>query len=268
MSKLKVINLFGAPGHGKSSVRSGLFWLMKSRHMSVEEVSEYAKYLVLTGRTWQLKEEQLYLFSKQHHKQLIIERSGYEYAATDSPLQLCAFYAPPGYYRGFGELVDEAHERFENINFFLSRDLDAQGAGFEDRGRVHDRDASLRVETEMREYLARKRVPYVDIAVDMTTPWRILAHLTGSADVPDFETAGLKGLVFELPACPGEAPAKLERAGARTWAIRSEGDCLGKDGEWHGELLPSNRSDAFLALTRFDSVEEARAAWARYTARR
>ncbi len=270
MSKLKVINLFGAPGHGKSSVRSGLFWLMKSRHMSVEEVSEYAKYLVLTGRTWQLKEEQLYLFSKQHHKQLIIERSGYEYAATDSPLQLCAFYAPPGYYQGFSDLVDEAHERFENINFFLSRDLDAQGAGFEDRGRVHDRDASMRVEAEMREYLARKSVPCVDVPVDMTTPWRILAHLTGApAEVPDFETAGLQGLVFALPACPGEPAARLERtgSGARSWAVRSEGDCLGKDGEWHAELLPSNRTEPFLELTRFATPGEARAAWARYTSR-
>jgi len=186
--KLKVINLFGAPGRGKSSVRSGLFWLMKSHHMSVEEVSEYAKYLVLTGRTWQLTEEQLYLFSKQHHKQLIIERSGYEYAATDSPLQLCSFYAPNSYYRQFDALVDEASEHFENINFFLTRDIAADNeTEFEERGRTHDREASIRVEGQMREFLAKKGLTYTDLPVDMYTPWRILEQLApGTALWPQF----------------------------------------------------------------------------------
>lgn len=188
--KLKVINLFGAPGRGKSSVRSGLFWLMKSHHMSVEEVSEYAKYLVLTGRTWQLTEEQLYLFSKQHHKQLIIERSGYEYAATDSPLQLCSFYAPEGYYRQFDALVDEASGHFENINFFLTRDIESgQGGGFEERGRNHDREESIRVEGQMREFLAKKGLTCTDLTVDLYIPWKILEHISpGMVPWPSFAT--------------------------------------------------------------------------------
>ncbi len=187
--KLKVINLFGAPGRGKSSVRSGLFWLMKSHHLNVEEVSEYAKYLVLTGRTWQLTEEQLYLFSKQHHKQLIIERSGYEYAATDSPLQLCSFYAPDSYYRHFDALVDEASEHFDNINFFLTRDVAAADAAFEERGRAHDLGASLRVEEEMREFLCKKNIPTTDLPVDLLTPWKIMDTLApGVAPWPRFDT--------------------------------------------------------------------------------
>ena len=186
-AKLKVINLFGAPGRGKSSVRSGLFWLMKSCHMSVEEVSEYAKYLVLTGRTWQLNEEQLYLFSKQLHKQNIINRNGYEFAATDSPLQLSAFYAPPGYYNHFEHIVDEAYDRFDNINFFLTRDLDA-GGSFEDRGRMHDKEGSIRVENEMREFLAKKGISYTDLPVDMLTPWHIMEHVApGLAPWPRFD---------------------------------------------------------------------------------
>ncbi|MNR71568.1 hypothetical protein D3C71_21990 [compost metagenome] len=183
--KLKVINLFGAPGMGKSSVRSGIFWLMKSHHMSVEEVSEYAKYLVLSGRKWQLNEEQIYLFSKQHHKQYIIERTGYEFAVTDSPLQLCQFYAPEGYYESFDSLVDQAADRFENINFFVTRDLSA--GEFEDRGREHDRHQAQRMEEQMREFLARKGITYQDLPVDLLAPWRVLSHLGISpVQVPDF----------------------------------------------------------------------------------
>lgn len=185
-NKLKVVNLFGAPGIGKSGVRSGLFWLMKACHMSVEEVSEYAKYLVLTGRTWQLNDEQLYLFSKQLHKQNIVGRNGYEYAVTDSPLQLSAFYAPKPYYAHYEHLVDEAYEHFENINFFLTRDLDA--GHFEDRGRMHKREDSIRVENEMREFLAKKNITYVDLPVDIMTIWHVLEHLApGVAPWPSFD---------------------------------------------------------------------------------
>lgn len=190
--KLKVINLFGAPGMGKSSVRSGVFWLMKSLHMSVEEVSEYAKYLVLTDRKWQLTEEQLYLFSKQLHKQHVVRRNGYEYAVTDSPIQLCPYYAPATYYKTFGPLVDEAFDSFENINFFLSRDLGAS-AVFEDRGRMHDRKAALQEETRMKQFLADKGIVCTELPVDMFTPWRILELLApGKAPWPVFPPKSAK----------------------------------------------------------------------------
>jgi hypothetical protein len=170
--RLKVINLFGPPGVGKSAARSGVFWLMKTYHMSIEEVSEYAKYLVLTGRTWQLQEEQLYLLAKQNHKQVIL-RGQYEYAVTDSPLALCAFYAPKAYMTAFFDLVAQAQDQFDNINFYLTRDLSKDA--FELAGRLHDREASLRVDAEMREYLARKNTKFIEVPTDRLTPWRI-AH--------------------------------------------------------------------------------------------
>jgi hypothetical protein len=183
-ARLKVVNLFGPPGVGKSSVRSGLFWLMKSLHLSVEEVSEYAKYLVLTGRTWQLQDEQLYLLAKQHHKQLIL-RGQYEYAVTDSPLSLCGFYAPPGYLKSFLPLVRDAHASFDNLNFYLTRDLDDHA--FEPNGRVHDRAAAGRIDREMRDYLAREGIDCVEVPIDLLTPWRILEHLRpGLAPWPQF----------------------------------------------------------------------------------
>lgn len=143
---------------------------MKSYQYSVEEVSEYAKYLVLTGRTWQLHEEQLYLFSKQHHKQLIIQRNGYDYAVTDSPLQLCSFYSQTGYYPPFNALVDDITDSFENINFFLTRKIE----NFEEKGRIHCEEESLQVELDMREYLIRQNITFTDINVDLLAPWKIM----------------------------------------------------------------------------------------------
>ncbi|KAA5921324.1 hypothetical protein F1536_23050 [Achromobacter xylosoxidans] len=39
--------------------------------------------------------------------------------------------------------------------------------------------------------------------------------------------------------------------GAHLWAVRRNGDCLGRDGAWSYEPMPSNRTDAWLALHRF-----------------
>lgn len=183
--RLKVINLFGAPGVGKSSTRSGLFWLMKTLHMSVEEVSEYAKYLILTGRQWQLREEQLYLLAKQHHKQLIL-RGQYEYAITDSPLALCAFYAPEDYLPAFFELTRQAQDQFDNINFYLTREFST--SPFEAAGRVHDQAASLAVDVQMRSYLKRCGIPYTEISLDRLAPWKILEIIApGRSRPPVFQ---------------------------------------------------------------------------------
>lgn len=162
---LKVINLLGAPGMGKSAIASGLFYLMKKRHHSVGLCREYAKYVVIAGREWQLREEQLYLFAKQHHE-LFIQRGNYEIAISDSPLLLTAYYAspdltPPSFY----ECVKDYNATFENINFFITRDITGPDTVFEDAGRVHNRESSLLEEAKQRQFLNDWGVEYTDIPV-------------------------------------------------------------------------------------------------------
>jgi len=171
--KLTVINLYGAPGRGKSTVRAGLFWLMKTSGMSVEEISEYAKYLSLKGCTWQLTEEQLFVFAQQHHQQVIVQRKGFQFAVTDSPLHLSAFYGAEHNHHALEPLIDEAHARFNNHHFFLSR-LVPPGT-FEHRGRAHDAQASALIEPRMRRYLRDKGIVCTDLVISARTPWDILA---------------------------------------------------------------------------------------------
>lgn len=168
--KLKVVNLFGSPGVGKSATRSGLFWLMKVKRMSVEEVSEYAKFLVLSGREWQLKRDQLSVMASQHHKMLILD-GVYDYAVTDSPLMLASFYAPKGTPKSFGAMCEEYAAEYENINFFLTRDFDK---GFETKGRVHGKEDSMRIEGEQKEFLSKLGYAWHDVALGDASPWAIL----------------------------------------------------------------------------------------------
>lgn len=172
--RLRVINLFGPPGVGKSSLRSGVFWLMKTLHMRVEEVTEYAKYLVLSGRSWQLRRDPLYLLAKQHHKQLVLEGQ-YDYAVTDSPLMLSAFYASEPLRESLLGLARELTARFDNVNFYVRRDLRA--APFEVQGRVHSLEESERLDQQLRQFLAREGVHYIDIALDETAPLHVVRHV-------------------------------------------------------------------------------------------
>ncbi|WP_246892463.1 hypothetical protein [Achromobacter xylosoxidans] len=54
---------------------------------------------------------------------------------------------------------------------------------------------------------------------------------------------------------------RVERAaqpdGAYLWAVRRNGDCLGRDRHWSYEPLPSSRSQEWLALHRFPTAQAA-----------
>ena len=56
---------------------------------------------------------------------------------------------------------------------------------------------------------------------------------------------------------PVRIEARDQRDGSRKWAVLQAGNCLRKDREWEFELQPSSRTDEFMAMTRWDSREEA-----------
>ena len=176
-SKLKVVNLFGAPGVGKSTIAAGLFYFMKMSGISVEHVTEYAKYLVLTDRISQLEDEQLYLLAKQHHKQHIL-RGRYEWAITDSPLMLCAYYAPPATTPSkFTDLVRAYNDTFDNYNVFLTRGLENDDTEFEEQGRLHNKEQAYRIQNEQIDFLEKMNMPFQILPIGGEDTARALMRL-------------------------------------------------------------------------------------------
>jgi len=49
----------------------------------------------------------------------------------------------------------------------------------------------------------------------------------------------------------------IEFRGHGKWAVIRFGQCLGTDGDWHYEHLPSSRDESFLELCRFDNMVKA-----------
>lgn len=57
----------------------------------------------------------------------------------------------------------------------------------------------------------------------------------------------------------------IERRAFDQWAcVADQYACLGKDGIWYPEPLPSNRTETFIENTRFDSPEAALAQLTKY----
>lgn len=118
---MKVINLCGGPGVGKSTLAADLFTFMKKQSHNVELVTEYAKQLTWEGRTAALS-NQIYVFAKQLH-QLHRLQGQVEYIVTDSPLFLSLVYKPEDMHPAFDALVMDTIGHFDNINFLLKRDV-------------------------------------------------------------------------------------------------------------------------------------------------
>lgn len=116
---MKVINLAGGPGSGKSSIAADLFALMKWNNINVELVTEFAKDLTWEQRHATLK-DQLYLLAKQNRR-LDRLQGQVDYVITDSPLLLVLAYQPIGYHSSFEPFVREVWASYNNINFALNR---------------------------------------------------------------------------------------------------------------------------------------------------
>lgn len=180
---MKVINLYGGPGTGKSTTSAGLFFLFKTAYLETELVNEYAKYLVWSDRV-NTFQEQGYVFSKQNHK-LEILRDKVDYVITDSPLPLSIIYGRDNnYHESFEKYVVDKFNSYENINIFLNR-----RKPYNPNGRTQTEDEAQGKDAEILELLFDLGMDYHSIDADIHAPWKIFELVTGRKH----ETRLLKG---------------------------------------------------------------------------
>lgn len=166
----KVINLFGGPSIGKSSVASGVFHELKRRDITVDVPYEFPKVLAW-DKNYPAIRDQLYVIGNQHRG---IARSYGEvdYVVVDSPILLSLVYKnfyddTPSYPSSFyGEEFDtfilSLHRKYDNLNIFLERDA----TKFEDKGRYQNLEESLRIDETLKNMLDRNEIPYHSIPTD------------------------------------------------------------------------------------------------------
>ena len=153
---MRVINLYGGPGSGKSTTAAGLFYELKRRHVSVELVTEYAKDLLYSGHLTNLQDQQEYIFAEQNFR-LHRLRNKVDWVITDSPIMLSTIYASSSYpaRAQFCELVRATHDTYSNVNIVLQRPEVYQHAG-----RVQTLEQSQQLDIQIEEMLQANNFSY------------------------------------------------------------------------------------------------------------
>ncbi len=150
---MKVINLYGGPGTGKSTTAAGLFYQMKSRGYKVELVSEYAKDLTYDKRHNILKNQE-YVFAKQLAK-LRRLKGHVDYVITDSPLLMQLNYISDDYDLPIlKQLIVDAHDLFDNVEIFLERNLEHHG--YQEYGRNQTVQEAMYIDSNIRSNVLKE----------------------------------------------------------------------------------------------------------------
>jgi len=125
-----VINLWGGPGAGKSTVAAGVFVaLRQGTEANVELTNEFATDLCFEQAKANLK-DQIYLLGNQWHRLWRLEQLGVDVAVCDSPLGIGIPYIrqrKPDYYDEYVALVKKLYDQFPTTNIMINRDIYAVG---------------------------------------------------------------------------------------------------------------------------------------------
>lgn len=113
-----VVNLFGAPSAGKSTLAAGVFSALKHKGVNCELVQEFAKDLVWEGSIAPLN-HQLYVFAQQWWRMKRLEGK-VDVIVTDSPLLLSLFYDKSNC-PILHALISKEANSFKSLNFFVNR---------------------------------------------------------------------------------------------------------------------------------------------------
>lgn len=151
---MKIINLYGAPGAGKSTTMLGLTYIMKMMGLSVEHTPEFFKELILENSDSEKFGGQLYILGEQNRRLARLKGQN-DFAVTDCPLPLIGYYTPEDYIDGFDTIVKNLYHKYDNVNYFILRNHE-----FESEKRIHDETQSDEIASKLPEYFEKNGVVY------------------------------------------------------------------------------------------------------------
>src|SRR5690625_848398 len=141
MVKTLVLNLFGGPGTGKSTMAMHVAALLKWQGRNIELATEYAKDKVWEG-SLNVLTNQIYIFGKQHHRLHRLQNQ-VETIITDAPILLSLVYARDN--PELCELVKAENAKNNNLNIFLER-----VKPYNPKGRTQDEAGARKLDLEIR----------------------------------------------------------------------------------------------------------------------
>jgi adenylate kinase family enzyme len=154
-----IINFFGGPGLGKSTLSASLFGRLKMEHVDCELVQEAAK-----SHTWQKNwaalSNQFYVTAQQHHSQHILVGQ-VDAVITDSPIILGLFYYKEDNLKikdAFTTFLVETFKRQNNLNILIKRKKK-----YNPNGRNQTEKEAKNIDIEIKNFLEFYQFPFIEV---------------------------------------------------------------------------------------------------------
>jgi hypothetical protein len=159
---MKLIQIWGGPGIGKSTTAAEVFARLKKLDHNAELVNEFAKQLTWNGRFTCLS-NQFYVNAKQYHKMFIL-KDQVDFIVTDSPLMLGAYYnrIHSNMPKCFEETLFHLHNTFDDqLNVFLTR-----SKKYNPKGRNQSEEEARAIDNALRDIMREWQIPYIELGED------------------------------------------------------------------------------------------------------
>ena len=111
---MKVINFFGAPGAGKTTMALYVTHMLNKSQIDAQVSLEFVKEYIHSGSEHLLAYQNFIFAQQERQLRILLDSKEVEFAITDSPLLLSVFYAPENYPYYFKDLVFEIFHSYEN----------------------------------------------------------------------------------------------------------------------------------------------------------
>jgi hypothetical protein len=178
----KIVNLFAGPGAGKSTIASGLMYELKKQHISADNPYEFPKNLAWDENMGAIK-DQFYITANQH-RNIVRSYGKVNFVICDSPILFGIVYKEKYkkegdfisslYGKEFDAFIINLFNRYDNINYFLERNLNSS---YDQGERFQTLEESKLIDNDIKNMLELYGVKYESIYVDDTTVGKILNEI-------------------------------------------------------------------------------------------
>ena len=174
---MRVINFYGGPGCGKSTIASGLFYLMKVKGYNVELVQEYVKDLAWENRM----EDQSFIAANQNLKLHRLEGK-VDYVICDSSLILGLAYLPTDYpIKSFKNYLTELFHSYDNfLHIYVNRSV--LNNSYDTNGRFQNEQEAKIKDMQILDLMSELGLEFSWFDLSPDTPNKILKMIEGKND--------------------------------------------------------------------------------------
>lgn len=154
MLKTTIVNFYGGPGCGKSTMAAAVFAELKWAGVNCELVTEYAKTKVWE-ESFRVFESQMFVSANQIYNIATVAKH-VDLIITDSPILLGTAYSDGDTL--LNELIKKEYAKYNNINIFLSRVKKYVGIG-----RIQTEEQAIEKDKEIRQILLDTQEPFYNL---------------------------------------------------------------------------------------------------------